>query len=92
MKTHKVITMTSLSLPARHRKVGLAMAGLRVQDVADRLKVDQSLVSRVMQGQRLTAPQAKKVMSLIARLMQVPVAQAFPEYRPKDQERRARSA
>lgn len=92
MKTLKRTTVTSLSLPARHRKAGLAMAGVRIQDVADTCGVDHSLVSRVMVGERLTAPQSKKVMEYVARLMKVPVSEAFPEHRQAGAERRARSA
>lgn len=61
------------------RKAELARRGLSNRQIAKDLGVDESLVSHVIAGRRLTGDDARRVMELIAEKLGTPVEVAFPE-------------
>lgn len=74
------MNMTGTMLVTRFdRKAALARQGITFRDIATEAAVDESLVSHVVAGRRLTGPQAKQVMEVVARRMGSSVSVVFPE-------------
>jgi hypothetical protein len=61
------------------RKAELTRQGIANRRIAKALAVDESLVSHVIAGRRLTGEDARRVMDFIAEKLGTPVEMAFPE-------------
>jgi len=67
-----------MPLTPNDRKIVLLKAGVSQAEVAAACGADNTLVSHVLAGRKLSGPAARRVMEYIARLAGLPVADVFP--------------